>query len=300
MSKYTEASGGGANAKVVATGGINDKGLVGAYKRVFFAEGDQEFASIAAAKLQNNWDTAAISGDLVYLGQCKFEDNSEEAQFYTDAALNINEETTAATKVIRTTQQVNACVHAELKKMDGKIGRVYIQTTTSFLLGRYEDDGSVVGREARISVRQRTLPTTEQPVEYTIIDITFTDNEGDELNPMEAKIDWLFSEVDQVYPLTSTIVSATSDGSAITAQVKVTKAGVNNALTGAVAADFAAENSEGSALAIASVTEGTGANVGTYTIEVTTTEDIAYVKFSSRRTISGSTYYLGSTEVATS
>src|SRR6056297_2187347 len=123
MSKYTEVSGAGANANIVATGGINSLGLVGAYERVFFAESSQKFSSIAAVKIQDNWDTDAVAGDLTYLGKCKFEDNSEEAQFFTDAPLNINIETTSATKVVRSILQVNACVHAELKKMDGKSGR---------------------------------------------------------------------------------------------------------------------------------------------------------------------------------
>ena len=108
MSKYTEVSGSGANTNIVATGGINAKGIVGAYERVFFAESDQKFSSIAAAKIQDNWDATAILGNLVYLGKCKFEDNSEEAQFFTDPALDINEETTAATKVVRSILQVNA------------------------------------------------------------------------------------------------------------------------------------------------------------------------------------------------
>jgi len=294
MSKYTEVSGSGANTNVVATGGINSKGLVGAYKRVFFAEDAQKFASIAASKLQDNWDTDAIAGDLTYLGQCKFEDNSEEAQFFTDAALDINEETTAATKVVRSILQVNACVHAELKKMDGKTGRIYFQTTNSFLIGRYEDDGEVVGRQATISVSQRTVPTTEQPVEYTVIDITFTDNEGDEFNPMEAKIDWLFSEVEQVYPLTATVANETS-GASLVFELDIDKAGSNSPLSGAVAADFAATDEDGTPITVTSVVEaGTS---GVYTVTLDTTETKAIISFASRRTIAGSTYYLDSLTV---
>lgn len=297
MSKYTEVSGSGANTNVVATGGINDKGIVGAYKRVFFGESGQKFPSIAATKIQDNWDTAAVGGDLTYLGQCKFEDNSEEAQFFTDAALDINEETTAATKVVRSILQVNACVHAELKKMDGKSGRVYFQTTNSFVIGRYEDDGEVVGRACTISVSQRTVPTTEQPVEYTIIDITFTDNDGDESNPMEAKIDWLFSEVEQVYPLTATVGNESSNGSALTFELDIDKAGSNSPLTGAVLADFAATDEDGTPLTIASVTEsGTS---GIYTVVITTALTTAYIKFSGRREIGGSTYYLDTLIVKT-
>lgn len=289
MSKYTEISGAGANTNIVATGGINALGLVGAYERVMFAESAHKFTSIAASKIQDNWDAGAIAGDLTYLGKCKFEDNSEEAQFFTDPALNINIETTAASKVVRAILQVNACVHAELKKMDGKSGRVFFQTTNGFVVGRYEDDGDVVGRECSISVSQRSVPTTDTPVEYTIIDITLTDNDGDELNPFEAKIDWLFSEVEQVYPITGTVDNVTSGGGTVDFDLALTKAGSNSPLSGAALADFSATDEDGNALSIASVSES-GAT-GVYAVSVTTAGTLAYIKFNGRRTIAGSTYY---------
>lgn len=290
MAKYTEVSGAATNTNVVATGGINSKGIVGAYKRVFFAEDDQKFSSRAACKIQDNWDAGAVDGSLVYLGQCKFEDNSEEAQYYTDAALDINEETTAATKVLRSILQVNACVHAELRKMDGKSGRIYLQTTNGYLIARYEDDGEVVGRPATISVSQRSVPTTDTPVEYTIIDITFTDNDGDENNPLEAKIDWLFSEVEQVYPVTGVISDESTSGTKLTFDVTLTKTGSNVPLSGAVVADFAAEDEDGTTIGIDSVTED--GTTGKYTVVLDTAETTAYFSFSERREIGGSTYYL--------
>lgn len=289
MSKYTEVSGAGANANIVATGGINSLGLVGAYERVFFAESSQKFTSIAGVKIQDNWDTDAVAGNLTYLGKCKFEDNSEEAQFFTDPPLNINIETTSATKVVRSILQVNACVHAELKKMDGKSGRVFFQTTNGFVVGRYEDDGDIVGRECSISVGQRSVPTTDQPVEYTTIDITLTDNDGDELNPFEAKVDWLFGEVEQVYPITGVVSNTSSGGGTVDFDLTLTQAGSNAALTGAVLADFSATDEDGNALSIASVTE-TGAT-GVYAVSVTTAGTAAYIKFNGRRTIAGATYY---------
>lgn len=297
MSKYTEVSGGGANTNIVATGGINDKGIVGSYERIFFSESAFSFPSIPAAKIQSNWDSAAVAGDLVYLGKCRFEDQSEEAQFFTDAPLDINEETSPATKVIRAILQVNACVHAELLKMSGKSGRIFIQTTNSFLIGRYEDDGDVVGRPATIKVTQRTVPTNDQPVEYTQIDITFTDNDGDELNPMEAKIDWLFSEVEQVFPLTGVISNESSNGSELTFDLEIDRAGSNDGLTGVGVGDLAVTDEDGNALSIVSITPASAPNNNIYTVVVTTALTSAIVGFNGRRTISGVTYYLGNLSV---
>lgn len=286
---YSEVSGPGANTNIVATGGINALGIVGAYERVFFAEEGQKFTSVAAAKLQANWDTDAVAGLLTYLGRCRFEDTSEEAQFYTDAPLNINEETSPPTKVLRAIQQVNAVVHAELLKMDGKSGRVYVQTTNSYLIGRIENDGEVIGRQCTIAVTQRTLPSSEQPVEYTQIDITFTDNKGDELNPMEAKIDWLFSEVEQVYPITGITSNVSSNGSQLDFDIALTKAGSNEPLTGALQADFSITDENGNAL---DTFAGFSETNGVYSIQLTTSVTAAYVRFDGRRTIGGSTYYL--------
>lgn len=299
MSGYIETLGDGVSSGVIATGGINDKELLGAYKRVFYAANSFEFASVLAAKDKDNWDAAVAAGNLIYLGQCKFEDNSAEAQFFEDQALDINEETTAATKVLRAIQNVNSCVHAELKKLDGRSGKIYIQTAKGFVVGRFADDGAALGRGASFSVSNRSLPTTETPVEYTIVDITFTDNDGDENNPCVFKIDWLFSEVDQVYPLTATVGNESSNGTTLTGEVTLKKTGTSSPLTGAVAADFKAVDEDGNALTIASVTED--GTTGVYTVNITTALTTAYVSFDGIRDIAsaGTLYYMNQVTLKT-
>lgn len=300
MSGYIETLGTGISAGVIATGGINDKELLGAHKRVFWAAADFEFASVLAAKDKDNWDAAVAAGNLVYLGQCKFEDQSAEAQFFEDQPLNIREETRAATKVLRAIQNVNACVHSEIRKLNGRSGKVYIQTGKSFAIGRLAEDGAVLGRAASFSVSNRSVPTTETPVEYTIVDITFTDNDGDENNPCVFKIDWLFSEVDQVYPLTATVGNESSNGTTLTAEITLKKTGTNDPLSDAVLADFKAVDEDGNALTIASVTES--GSTGVYTVNITTALTTAYVSFNGIRDIdsAGTLYYMNEVTIKTS
>ncbi|MEM7485038.1 MAG: hypothetical protein AAF348_07500 [Bacteroidota bacterium] len=300
MSGYIETGSNAVLNSVIAIGGINEKGLIGAYKRVFYVPSNFDFDSILAAKDKTNWDLAVKDSGAIYLGQCKFEDNSEEAQFFTDAALDINEETTPATKVVRAIQQVNACVHAEIKKLDGRTGAVLLETTKGFKVGRFEDDGSVKGRPATFSVTNRTLPTTETPVEYTQVDITFTDNDGDESNPCEFKSDFLFSEVDQVYPLTATVDNESSNGTTLTAEIKLTRAGGTTPLTGAVIGDFKAVNDDNETLTIASVSEA--GTTGVYTVNITTNLTVAYVSFDGIRDIAnaGTLYYMNQVTFRTS
>lgn len=299
MSGYIETLGTGTTTGVIATGGINNKELLGPYKRIFYAVDGFEFPSVLAAKDKDNWDAAVAAGNLIYLGQCKFEDNSEEAQLFEDAALDISEETTAATKKIRAIQNVNSCVHAEIKKLSGRSGRIYIQTAKGFGIGRFAEDGAVPGRAASFAVSNRTVPTTDTPVEYTQVDITFTDNEGDEKNPCVFKTEFLFSEVDQVYPLTATVGNESSNGSTLTAEVTLRKTGTSNPLTGALVADFKAVDEDGNVLTIASVSEA--GTTGVYTVNITTALTTAYLSFDGIRDIAnaGTLYYMNQVTVKT-
>lgn len=300
MSGYIETLGEGTSLGVVATGGINQRELLGAYKRVFFAAAGFEFPSVNAAKDKANWDAAVAAGNLVYLGQCKFEDQSAEAQFFEDQPLDIREQTAAATKVLRAIQNVNACVHAEIKKLDGRSGRIFIQTAKGYNVGRLADDGAVIGREANFTVANRSVSTTETPVEYTITDMNFTDNEGDEKNPCVYKSDFLFSEVDQVYPLTATVSNESSNGSALSAVISLRRTGTNDPLNDVVVADFKAVDDDGNELVIASAVED--GDTGDYTVTVTTALTSIYVGFDGIRDVdsAGTLYHMNNVSIKTS
>ncbi len=290
MGKYIDQLVNAANQNVVATGGINSQGLDGAFEEVFFAIDGQEFDSVLATKSQANWDAAAVAGSIIYLGKCRFEDQSEEAQNFTDQPLNIDEETVAATKVIRAITQVNAAVHAEIKKMDGKSGRVFFRTTNGICVARIDDDGDVKGLPCSISVTRRTLPTTDTPVEYTQSDIKFTDPDGDELNPARINIDFLFSEVEQVFPLSGFVSNVSSNGSQIDFDLDLDKTGSTDPLETVPQGNFEVVDEDQNVLPIASFSETSGV----YSFGVTTALTTVYVRFTGRNQVGQTYYYLDS------
>ncbi len=300
MGKYTEAcAGASANTNILATGGIDKKGITGAYKHVFWAADSFEFASVVAAKDIANFNAAVQAGNLIYLGMGQFEDQSSEAQFFENQALNIREEQVAASKVLRMISAVCACSHAELKKLEGKEGRLFIQTSKNFLIGRLTDDGKVIGRAlSSIIVNNRTVPTNDTPVEYTQIDFTFADNDGDELNPAEVLLDFIFSEVDQVYPGDGVSSGTSTNGATLSTTITITEDCSTDPLIDAVLADFKAEDEDGNALTIASVTENP-ADSGQYDIDITTALTKAYVSFDGIRSINSELKYVGPVLVST-
>jgi len=299
MSKYTEACGDSAvNTTIVATGGIDKKGITGAYSELFWAADSFEFASAAALKDQANWDAGVAAGNLIYLGKGKFSDQSAEAQFFEDQALDIREETVAATKVIRSESVICACSHAEVKKMSGKTGRLFIRTKNGYVIGRSMDDGAIRGRAlSQIFVGNRSVPTTETPVEYTAVDFTFSDNEGDEKNPAEVKVDFLFSEVDQVYSAVGVVSGESSNGTTLTATLGIKKDCGDEHLGGVVVGNLEAYDEDGNTLTIASLTE----NASDYTINITTALTLAYVRFSGITDVAsaGVLYYMDQVRIST-
>lgn len=299
MSKYTEACGESAvTLGVIAPGDVSKKGLIGAYQEAFWAADGFEFASVAAFKDQANWDAAVAAGNLVYLGKGKYSDQSAEAQNFTDQALDIDIETVAATKVVRSEGVYCACTHAEIKKMNGRGGRIFFRTTNGYGVARREDDGAIKGRAiSSMKVANRSVPTTDTPVEYTPIDFVFSDNEGDEKNPFEAKLDFLFSEVDKVYSAVPIVSGESSNGSTLTATLAIKKDCGDEHLGGVVVGNLEAYDEDGNTLTIASLPE----NASDYTINITTALTLAYVRFTGIIDVAGAgvLYYMDQVRIST-
>lgn len=297
---YTEAcASAAANTNIVATGGIDTKGITGAYKYLFWADDSFSFASVTAMKDIANWNTGVAAGNLIYLGKGKFEDQSAEATFFEDNALDIREEQTAATKVIRFTSAICACSHAEMKKMNGKQGRLFVLTAKGFGIGRLQSDGSIKGRAlSSIYVGSRTVPTNDQPVEYTVADFTFSDNDGDEKNPAEVSLGFLFSEVDQVFPVDGVVSSVSSNGTTLSFTLKLTKDCSTDVLEDVVAGDLKAVDEDGNVLTVATAVESPA---GTYAVGITTALTLAYISFDGIVDVNsaGVLYYLDTLTVST-
>lgn len=297
MSKYSGIVAEAANDSIVATGGLDKQGLTGAYRGLVWTKEGFSFASITAAKDIDTWNTAIAAGNIIPIGDGEFTDQSTDATFYERAALNIRIKQTNKIKALQFEYAVNACTRAELEKMEGKSGRVFTISENSILEGVYNDDGTVQGKPLSSIDVDDVEPTEDAPVKTTTVTMTFSDPKGDIRNPFQEPIDFGVTDLDQVFSVAPTIANEASNGSALSADITLVDALGNTALTGAVLADFSAEDEDGNALTIASVSE-TG-STGVYAISITTALTKAYVSFNGIRSIGGVLTYLGPTLVTT-
>lgn len=294
MSKYVESVTDSANSSIVASGGIDKKGLTGAYRGLIWTSDSFSFSSNTEAKDISAHNTGVQAGSVIPLGKGKFSDQSTDATFFEDAPLNIRIKQTDKIVSLQFDIAVNACTRAEIEKMEGKTGRVFLVTDKSFLLGRKNDDGTVQGKALSSIDVDDIQPTDDSPVKYATITMTFSDPKGDIRNPFEGVIDWDVEDIDTVFAVAPTVANESSNGTTLTAEITLIDALGNTALNGAATADFYAEDVDGNELTVASVT----ASGNTYTVNITTALTSAYVSFDGIRSISSVLYYLSPTLVS--
>jgi hypothetical protein len=296
MRGYTEACGSvDNNTSLIATRGINNKGQKGAWKGVFKANNNFKFDSIASMKLKDTWDSAVAAGNLTYIGIGKFDDQSAEATFFEDTALNFKVKQTDATKVLGFQLLVCDCTNAELLKLDGQSSGLFFQTASQYGIGRLNDDGKVSGLAADITVNLRSLATDDTPAEYSRLVFSFTDPKADEMNPCSAKLDFLFSEVDQVGRIGYKVSGVSNGGSALAFTLDIYEDCSTTKVAGFAAGDFKAVDKDGNTLAIASLSDSSG----TYTGSITTALTLAYIKLDGIKTVNSLLWISDSIKVST-
>lgn len=296
MGKYVESCGTtSTDSSVVANGGITSVQNIGYFKSLLWTS-----SSVAktATELKDiaTLNALVLSGDAIFLGDGKFEDTSTEAAFFEDAELGIKIEQTAKIKSFKFTLSVCGCTSAELEKMENKQGRLFIQTSTGLIIGR-ESSGNGIGWAVSSIAVDSSIPVSDTPVEYTTLDVTFSDHKGDRKNPFRIAVDYLLSEVDQVYSADGTSSAVSTSGSALDATLTVKKDCTTDALSGLVVADLKAVDVNGNVLVIATLVES--GSTGVYAISITTALTVAYVTTDGIQAVSGVNYYMDSVTITT-
>ncbi len=291
MGKYVETCGSSSStSSVIANGGIKEKQNIGYFKSLFYVE-DEEGKTPAELKDLATLNSYVAAGKGIFLGDGKFEDTSTEATFFEDAELEIKIEQTAKIKSLKFTLNTCACTSAELEKLENKSGRLFIQTSTGLLVGRYNDGKGLGWKVSSISV-DSTIPVSDTPVEYTTLDITFDDHKGDRKNPFRIEVDYLFSDVDEVYSAEGSASAVSTTGSALSATLNVTKECTNEKLTGLAVGNLKATDVDGNVLVIASYNDSNGA------IEITTDKSKAYVSTDGIVSVNNLLYYMDNVTVS--
>lgn len=288
---YTEACGTESAAlNNVATGGISNKATgLGYFKELFYAKDDFSFSGVTAIKDQSNWDAGVASGDLIYLGSGKFEDQSVEQTFFEDADLSIKIKQTERIEGFRFILAICACSISELTKMEGSTGRLFIKTSNGYVIGKQMEDGTIKGRAFDNFTISTTIPVNASPVRFTNLDITMSDYKGDLKGAFEGKIDFGFNDVDQVYGINHEITTVASDGTNLTFSTKLTQGCSDEVVTGALKANFKITDVNGT-----EITNFTSTEIGTtgvYDISVTTALTVVYIEMAGIVNI-GSVLYL--------
>ena len=266
--------------------GRDSKAQVGAEQELFWSPSAFSFASKAAAVDLAQWNTEVANGNLYYLGVIEeFDSNDIEPTFYESPNGNLRLKTANAKRVRQYRLVECACTHAALRSFDGQTGRLFIRTRDGYLKARIESDGTVRGLStSQFDVGLLTAATVDAPA-FTPIDVTFATPSSDDNDVFEDRIDFEFSEVDQIFQA-ELAASAVTAGATLDFTLAVTKDCSNVPLSGVVVANLKAEDVNGNALTIASVTP----NGDNYDVSITTALTSAIVQIDGVQSIGGTLY----------
>jgi hypothetical protein len=264
------------------------KSQAGAAQELFWSPEDFAFDNKVDAITKSVWDAAVLAGNLYYIGVVEeFDSNDTEPTYYESVNGNIRLKTAEAKRVRQYRLVECSCTHANLLSFDGQNGRLHIRTSKSYYVARIEDDGKVKGlKTSQFDVGLLTAATSDTP-SFTPIDVTFETPVQDDLNVFEDKIDFAFSEVDQIENAELSLSGAVAtDGSNLTFDVKAEKGCSGVALTGAVKADFTVKDANGTEISTFTVTE----TAGTYSFDVTTAETTVFIEIATPKLIEATIY----------
>ena len=282
---YSTACDAAAAGSLMGTGRTS-KAQVGAEQELFWSPASFSFANKSAAVDVAEWNTAVAAGNLYYLGVIEeFDANDIEPTFYESPNGNLRLKTANAKRVRQYRLVECSCTHAALRSFDGQTGRLFIRTRDGYLKARIESDGSVRGlATSQFDVGLLTAATVDAPA-FTPIDVTFANPSSDDDDIFEDRIDFEFSEVDQVFQA-ELAASAVTAGASLDFTLAVTKDCSGVALAGVAVGNLKAEDVNGNALVIASVTP----NGDVYDVSITTALTSAIVAFDGVQSVGGTLY----------
>lgn len=293
--KYVECGSGGENSQRVGTKGINDVFVKGAPSEFFWTPSGIEAPSFDAAKDKSTFDAWVAASNGVYLGKNTVESTGSEREVYEDTFFGVKVTTTEATKTLQLSAPNCPAVSAELEKMNGRSGLIWERTTLGYLCGRVNSDGKAQGYPvSNIYKAINTIGSTDEPVEYTVLEIPYSDPRGDQRSPFVASIDWYFSDIDQPNSVEAVLSNYVDAGSNITFDLDLTVGGTSVALEGALKANFKITDSNGSEITTFTVSETSGV----YSFDVTTDESVVYVETAGITEVGGLLYSLDEVRIS--
>lgn len=265
--------------------GRDGKAQTGAEQEIFWSPSSFEFANRQDAVDLAAWNTAVAAGNLHYIGVIEeFDANDIEGTFYESPNGNLRLKTANAKRVRQYRLVECACTHAALRSFDGQTGRLFIRTRDGYLKARIEDDGTVRGlATSQFDVGLLTAATVDAPA-FTPIDVTYATPSSDDEDVFEDRIDFEFSEVDQVYAAELS-ASAVSQGGTLDFTLSIDKDCSSVALTGVTEGMLTVKDINGNTLVKTVTPDGDN-----YSVSVTTALTQVVVAFDGVQDVGGVLY----------
>lgn len=265
--------------------GRSGKAQAGAEQELFWSPNDFSFASKTAALDIANWNTAVAAGDLYYIGVIEeFDASDSEATYYESANGNLRLKTAEAKRIRQYRLVECSCTHAALLSFNGQNGRLFMRTSRSYLKGRMNGVTVEGFKTNQFDVGLLTAATTDSP-SFTPIDVTFATPIDDDIDVFEDKIDFEFSQVDQVFNAEISASGVSSNGTTLSFTLKAEKDCSGVALAGVTEPTLIVKDVNGNTL-VKTVTPA-GAN---YTVDVTTALTAVAVSFDGIKSVGGVLY----------
>lgn len=223
------------------TGFSGSQCLEGLMEKPAVARDGFTFASVADFKSKDAWLEAIQNKDIVPLFDAYVVTSANtEATTYT--AGNFSYETAPAVKITTFESYLGFCSHAALKSYKGSdYTQVFEFNNDGSLIGVDAGDGKVKGQDLKdFNVGIRNIATADKPA-FTLVRMTYRDYNELEDNAVAVKPDFTAADIDGIYDVELSQVSATST----TIKFKATRDCGNAPVLTLTAGDIVVKNASG-------------------------------------------------------
>lgn len=202
-----------ADAQTLNTG-AKEQCLTAPVVRYALAETDQEFATAESAKTLADWRTAEAAKTIIPLYEIEALATADTEDTYYEARKKYK---TKNGKKIRTSEvHLGACSHRALASYNGKKMRLYEFTDAQEIKACTVDGVKVRGQLVTIEVGKMVDATDDKP-QYTPLTITYEDYKEFENGPVVLKPTWSHIELQGIFDVELTLVSASATSIKFTA-----------------------------------------------------------------------------------
>lgn len=188
--------------------GANEQCLEGMVVRHALAVDEQEFASVADAKLLSKWKEQVNLKKVFPLFEIEELASADTEDTYFEG--RVKKYKTATGKKVRTFNLfLGLCSHNAIKSYSGREMRIYEFTETQEIKGVTPDGTKVKGQVVTIEVEKRVDAMKDKPA-HTPVTLTYSDYNDFEDNGVILKPEWSQVDLQGIFDVNFSLVSASA------------------------------------------------------------------------------------------